>query len=586
MIKRLLFGACVVKLKRKVLGFGAIWAAITLIFLLMLLMLDISRHRETLQLESSVIYEYAYERALINEVLLNNFVELVENDTADEQAIRRYARDMREHYPHIAYFLLYSRVSGDQVSSFEAARQADGYPEFQLRTQESGLKHQPFYYPVTFVEPMNEDTSPFLGLDGYSHPAKRVAILQASYYLDVFASEAYPLESGEMGYRLFHSVDPTVAGEDEEGHLIASLVIQADELLPPLPHIKGGLKLILEDGKGVVLVKRPATREPGWLSSRLLPVISDTRSISRFGQSLDVTVEKQLLWSEVNWPIGVVVLAFSVFAFVLTAQNYLRKKEAQAELENLNEKLVYERDLLEERVQERTWELVKANSELRKQVRDNRNLTQKVLSIQEEERRNIARELHDEMGQSLTAIRADAHILKGATGADPLSIEYQAATSIDGVAERIYSVTYGLMRSLRPAALDDLGLADALNECVANSHLDAVGIQLHQAMQGPLNEMSEDLNISCYRLLQEALNNCVKHSGCDTIWLTVRRDEQQDDLLYISVRDNGLGFDPLALNGGFGLIGMRERVYALGGNFQVTSAPGEGTHVEATIPVA
>ncbi|MCW8886449.1 MAG: histidine kinase, partial [Motiliproteus sp.] len=368
------------------------------------------------------------------------------------------------------------------------------------------------------------------------------------------------------------------------GHLIASLVVKANTLLPPRPHVKDRLNIVLSDGAGNQLGIRHANQVASWMSKQLLPEIEDRKTIDRFGQSLEITITKQMFWSEVSWLTGFIVLAFSLAAFLLTYQNYSRRKDTQLEMEQLNDKLVYERDQLEQRVQERTWELVKANSDLRGQMKENRSLTQKIITIQEEERRNLARELHDEMGQSLTAIRTDAQLVKNTSAEDQQSVAFQAAESIDKIAQRIYGVTYGLMRALRPAALDDLGLADALNECVANSHLKTAGISFTHEFKGPLNELPERLNISCYRLLQEALNNCVKHSGATSVEIKVIRDMSPDRLL-VFVRDDGCGFDLAADNEGFGIIGMRERVYGLGGSFNITSEPGQGTLVHASIPV-
>ncbi len=556
----------------------------------MLLMLDVSRHRETLQLEASVIYEYAYERALINEVLLRNFVALAENDLNDRDSIKNYASQMREHYPHISYFLLYQRVSAEKASELEAKMNADGLAGFRIRILESDFtekqlsdSEQSFFYPAIFVEPKTVDTRKLLGVDGYSLATNRMAMMKTSYYLDVFASKAYPMQSGEMGYRLFHTINPALY-TDQDGHQIASLVIKADTLLPPRSQVKDRLDVLLTDGLSNELSHRRSHLEASWISNQLLPLIEERRTIDRFGQTLELIVTKQVFFSEVGWLTSFLFGTFSIVAFLLTYQNYRRRQESQLELEELNEKLVSEKDLLEERVQERTWELVKTNSDLRDQVKTNRSLTQKIISIQEEERRNLARELHDEMGQSLTAIRMDAHLLKNSMDKESQSVEYQAVESIDHIAQRIYGVTYGLMRALRPAALDDLGLTDALNECVANAHLKSAGIGIQTEFQGPLNEMPERLNIGCYRLLQEALNNCAKHSGATSIQLRVTREMSPDQLL-ISIKDNGCGFEPDNNGSGFGIVGMRERVYGLDGNFSITTAPGNGTLIQASIPV-
>ena len=475
---------------------------VTGFFLVLLLLLDISGHRESLQLESSIIYEYTYERALINEVILHNFVELVETDLQNLVAIRRYAKDMREHYPHILRFQMLQRLSLSALSQFEQKMRAQGLPEFKVHAAASapnGLNStdpNSVLYPIFFTEPFDAEGEQSLGLDGYSLEANRTALIQASYYLDVFASDPYPLPSGEVAYRLFHATDPGRSADDAGLSYVVALVIRANELLPPLPHLSSGLKVTLYDAMGNELLQRADTHGAEW-ESLFLPTIADQRTINRFGQVLEVLVEKRLRWPEMNWPFALVVVLFSLFSYFFVQQSYLRKKDAERELIRLNEKLRLERDLLEDRVQERTWELVKTNSELRRQVKENRSLTQKVLSIQEEERRNIARELHDEMGQSLTAIRTDSHLLRQLTSKDPKSLLYQAASSIDQTAQRIYGVTYGLMRALRPSALDDLGLVDAIRGCIATFHLDSLGVQLHLNISGALNELPEELNISC-----------------------------------------------------------------------------------------
>jgi glucose-6-phosphate-specific signal transduction histidine kinase len=428
---------------------------------------------------------------------------------------------------------------------------------------------------------MNGYGRQLLGQDGYSVKANQKALIQTSHYLSVFATEPYPLEDGQMGLRLLHAVDPAFT-DNSETSLIVGLVLSATELLPPLAHIERGLAISLFDGEGAELVKRD-NRQSG--SDWMLPVLSERRSISRFGQSSELLVEKQLFWRDMNWPVGLVVLMFSVIAFMVSAQGVRRREEAALEMLKISQQQANERDLLELRVQQRTQELVSRNSELRHQVKENRNLIQKVLEIQETERRNIARELHDEMGQALTAIRTDARLLQ-LNEPDHSSVGYAAASAIDSTALRIYGVTYGLMRALRPSALDDLGLVDALKQCVDSFNLASQGIEQHLQLSGALNELPESICIQCYRIVQEALNNCVKYAQANNLWLSVSLAQGETNQLVVRIEDDGIGFDPKTQNSGFGLIGMRERALAHEGHFEVCSTPGQGTWIQVELSIS
>ncbi len=588
---------------KKIKTMSLAWAAVTLLVLALLLLLDLGRQRQALQLESRVIYEFSYERTLINEVILHNFVELVETDYTNTDAISHFSRELREHYPHIRRLQIYQRVGSDSLQQHERQMQQQGYTDYRvykpdITGEEDAESTGPnsLYYPISFVEPLDEHGLALLGADGYAVQANKKALMRASYYLSVFASDPYPLEDGQMGFRLMHAVDPAYTNS-AEANLIICLVLSADELLPPLPHIATGVSVSLFD-HDVELVKRShGTVSGGWL----LPVLNEQRSIVRFGQTVDLKIEKQLFWRDMNWPFGLVVLMFSGITYLISLQGYRRRQDADLEMQSLNKQLRDERDQLEQRVLERTQELVSRNSELRQQVKQNRNLTQKVLEIQEVERRNIARELHDEMGQALTAIRTDARILQQISDHDHTSMVYSAASAIDSTALRIYGVTYSLMRALRPSALDDLGLVDALNQCIDSMNLDSQSITLHLDLGGALNELPEAISMHCYRLVQEGLNNCVKYSKASNLWLTVKltsaKSEQHGlaepcygsipvDYLSIRIEDDGVGFDPQQSESGFGLIGMRERALANEGRFDVTSALGQGTRLEVRLPVA
>lgn len=568
-----------------------LWAGVTLFVIALLLLLDLSRQKQTLQLESRVVYEFAYERAMINEVILHSFVALVETDYRDDAAIAHYSREIREHYPHLRRLQIYQRVDSDQRAAHEQLMQDKGLSDYKIHRQTTSaapLENGPYIasqaFPIVFVEPLDSYGAQLLGEDGYSVEYNRKALMQSSYNLDVFATDPYPLEDGAMGYRLMHALEPTYT-DTSETRLIMALILKMDDLLPPAAHISQGLSVTLMDRQGAILGWRGAPETyGGWL----LPVLEEQRSITRFGQTLELRVQKQLLWADTNWPFGLIVLLFSLVAYLISAQGFRRREQASHNVLALARGLEQERDQLEQRVMARTQELVSRNDELHQQVKENRKLTQKVLEVQESERRNIARELHDEMGQSLTAIRTDARLLQQYTQSDTTSPEHTAAVAIDSTAQRIYSVTYALMRALRPPALDDLGLVDALHQCIDSLHLKAQGIELHLHLSGALNELPEQVYIQCYRIVQEALNNCVKYAQADNLWLSVRLESPEpgeSERLLIRIEDDGIGFDPQVPSGGFGLIGMRERALALEGRFDLSSTPGQGTWVQIELPI-
>lgn len=560
-----------------------LWAAISIFVIALLLLLDISRQRQTLQLESRVVYEFAYERALINEVILHNFVELVETDYLNVAAISQYSREIREHYPHLQRLQLYQRVDPDQRSAHEQKMRDRGFADYGVHRKDPSVSRS-FHsqaYPIIFVEPLDPAGRQLLGEDGYSIASNQNALIQSSYYLNAFATEPRRLADGSMGYLLMHALDPAYT-DTTETSLIAALALSMDEMLPPEAHIPQGTVVTLLDAKGAALgVRDNHPTSGGWL----LPVLEEQRSITRFGQTLQLRVQKQLLWGDTSWLFGVIVVLFSVVAYLISAQGFRRREDAAKSLLEQTGRLAEERDQLEQRVLARTQELVARNSELRQQVKENRQLTQKILEVQESERRNIARELHDEMGQSLTAIRTDARLLQQYTKGDSGSLVHRSAVAIDTTAQRIYSVTYALMRSLRPSALDDLGLVDALHQCIDSLHLEAQGMRLHLQLSGALNELPEQVCIQCFRIVQEALNNCVKHAQADNLWLSVHLGSADSDRLLIRIEDDGIGFESGDQKGGFGLIGMRERALALDGCFDLSSAPGQGSRIQVELPV-
>jgi glucose-6-phosphate-specific signal transduction histidine kinase len=220
--------------------------------------------------------------------------------------------------------------------------------------------------------------------------------------------------------------------------------------------------------------------------------------------------------------------------------------------------------------------------ELADALAEHRLLAHKHMTVQEEERRNLARELHDEMGQCLNAIKLDAVSIRNLAQGRDAEIA-AGANAIVELSGHVYDVVRGIMQRLRPAALDALGLRDALADLVGQWSRRNARVQCRFESTGDLDGLGEPVNMTVYRLVQECLTNIVKHAGARTVTVAVDRG---DDWLRVTVADDGRGMDPNAKRAGLGLLGLRERVEGLCGRLELSSAPGSGLQVSAQLPVA
>ena len=231
-------------------------------------------------------------------------------------------------------------------------------------------------------------------------------------------------------------------------------------------------------------------------------------------------------------------------------------------------------------------EVTLMQTELASALEENRRLSQRSMQVQEEERRNLARELHDELGQSLNAIKVDAVTIRDRS---ENAVEVRrGAKAIIEVSGHVYDVVRSLMQRLRPVALDELGLRSAVEYGVQQWQRRHPAVRCSFAAEGELDDLSEQLNITLYRLAQECLTNVAKHAEATRVAISLARvtgDEQEGEEVRFSFEDNGCGFDAGLRRQGLGLVGLRERVEALGGHFDLQSAPGQGARIRASIPV-
>jgi PAS domain S-box-containing protein len=251
-------------------------------------------------------------------------------------------------------------------------------------------------------------------------------------------------------------------------------------------------------------------------------------------------------------------------------------------------------DELEVRVKERTRELAESNLALVQEMderevaeRQRIDLLGRLVTSQEFERRRIARDLHDQLGQRLTALRLKIASLKEISSRDE-----EIASRVERlqeIAEQLDSEVSFLAWELRPTALDDLGLVDAVGAFVKEwSRHYEIAADFHASGLAKAR-LSHDTETHLYRITQEALNNITKHAGAKYVTVLL---EKRDENIILIIEDDGAGFDPGAkrvkteAGNGLGLVGMKERATLIGGELEIESAPGDGTTIYVRVPLS
>jgi two-component system, NarL family, sensor histidine kinase UhpB len=223
------------------------------------------------------------------------------------------------------------------------------------------------------------------------------------------------------------------------------------------------------------------------------------------------------------------------------------------------------------------------------QLRETRLLTHHMAEAQEVERRHLARELHDELGQCLTAIKTDAVLIRNRSETTEPKV-YRSAQAIIDVASHIYDVVHNMITRLRPSPLDDLGLIATLQECISAWRKRQPNISFILNVSGQLDNLNEMLNMTVFRVVQESITNAVRHADASEMIITVNNefdDKLQQNQLIIDISDNGKGMNIQDFHSDvdFGLLGMRERAHSLGGTFKLESSLGMGLKIHVAIPL-
>ncbi|HLI86367.1 MAG TPA: sensor histidine kinase [Bryobacteraceae bacterium] len=225
---------------------------------------------------------------------------------------------------------------------------------------------------------------------------------------------------------------------------------------------------------------------------------------------------------------------------------------------------------LERELQRRLEENASAKADLQE-------LSGRLLRAHEDERRSLARELHDEVGQSLSAILMEAGNAECAEKPGELHVHLAA---IRNLAEKTANEVRDLALLLRPSMLDDFGLVPALN-WHGREMAKRTGLKIVVSADEAVNDLPEDHTTCIYRMVQEAVNNAARHAHARIVEVVVKREAER---VAFSVQDDGAGFDVRIVRG-LGLLGMEERVRRLGGHLRLESQPGRGTRVSAELPL-
>jgi signal transduction histidine kinase len=240
---------------------------------------------------------------------------------------------------------------------------------------------------------------------------------------------------------------------------------------------------------------------------------------------------------------------------------------------------------LERRVEERTRELERLNQQLKEREERRGETLRKVISAQEDERKRIARELHDATSQELSALAIG---LETALAAFPSDLSKTRLAEAKALTVRALEELHRLILDLRPSVLDDLGLLSAIRWS-AERHLEPKGIAVRCEFGDIETRFAPEVETALFRVVQEAITNIARHSKADTALIQCA---ERDGNLTIEIEDDGEGFDmaglppPGSRQRGLGLLGMRERVELLGGTLEVDSAPGQGVRIMLTVPLS
>ena len=564
----------------------------------------ISTQRNDFKQDANTAIYHIQEQIVTNDVALAGFSSLFATlDPNDLQKTRDFTQYMRAAYPHIYMFEAMFRVDVSQKLQHEEDMRALGYPDYKItpygtekkpiNQPDQALTGVPAHYPIVFIDPFFASLEGLMGFDMMSVSNMRETLLASIASGTPVASKPFNLREGGRGYALIkvQTLPDTKAIMEQHynqdyqpplmfsraiksysGDVATLIIIRADTIAASVGDIVPAAKVQLIDGPEGQIAAEFNTPQIVDLPVINIETLLFRGDLDDLAQPFKVLLSQPAgLYSQHIKLITLLVLLMCI-AYAFYYRSLLSKYRLQLQRDAGLLELSQQHTKLEVMVAKRT-------AELQRQSDENTNLAQQLIRVQEDQIHHIARELHDEFGQTLTAIKINAHILEQAQTTELVGTYAQDITS---QADALYATMRDMIQRLRPEALDEFGLKAAVEQCMIAFHLDEQNIDLALTIDDSVNDLEEIYSIASYRIVQELVNNAVKHAQLS--WLKVHLTIT-DQHMHITVEDNGVGFDPIQKKLGFGLSGVDERARSLGGVVDINTAIGKGVRVCVSMPL-
>jgi signal transduction histidine kinase len=560
------------------------WLLMAVVFVFLLLSSQLAENRRSFDDESSHAYDAVYEKISINETVIEGFASIL-RITGDSPAVRQYAKEMRLAFPHIYSVGIQQYVPANKRDVFQQLQRNKGNTDFLIKDfsyEKNRVFHEvdsvAAYYPTLFGESSNPDAEMVIGLDMFAVPFLKKALLASIRTGKTVATRPFTLAEGGQGYVLFRSLesypdfDPDKASDIES--LAVSILVRTDQLLKLANNEapRAVARLNYQNIAGEVITEvLPALNEPPYIIK--FGRLKFESELDDFGQPFQLILQTAngLLFWDISLSI-ILVIATAVVCWFYLKNTYRRHLSVLGRINALSD-LADQRHRLEQRVLERTDELHEKTAEIRQ-------LAGKLINLQEDDYRHIARELHDEFGQLITAIGINTKLVSNRIADDPKVDELSGETQL--LVDRLHTSVHSLIGRLRPETLDTFGLKVSIEHCLDLFKLTDLGIKSQLVVDSDIDSLPDTYAITIYRAIQELVNNAVKHANPTMIMVAVKLIDSQ---VIIKVADDGCGMNTSDKPKGYGLVGLDERLLILSGVMAIISSPDRGCCIEIKLPL-